>query len=179
MCVWFTLEGAVMCQVSHCKVPSCAKDAHRLVHPCAKLSTSRSHCTPILPIARCHHMPMRPNRMCHHVPREFIAWFTSVQAARLRVPRWPCQGAIVCQVAHLKVALRAQFLIARCHCVASCPHKVPLRAKFPIARCNCLPTLPIARFHRVACCPSQGAIVCKKFYVKVSSCGYVSNCMVP
>ena len=39
--------------------------------------------------------------------------------------------------------------------------------------------LPIAWYHRVAGYPSQGAIVCKIYYVKVPSCGYVAHCVVP
>ena len=128
--VWFPSQGAIMCQVSHLKVPSCAKDAHRMVYRCAKLPKSSSHCMPILPIARCHCVPMLPIRLCHHVLREVIAWFTRVPSYRplcakvaksrcQRVPSCPSQGSIGCKVAHHNVPLRAKLPIARCHCVPS------------------------------------------------------------
>ena len=110
------------------------------------------------------------------------------QTSHLRVPRWPrrgvpscpSQGAIVCQVAH-----------ARCHCVPSCPsqaiacqvgharcnympsclsqgaivchvayRKVLLRAYVAHRKPLCT-KLPIIWYHRVAGCPSQGAIACQ------------------
>ena len=130
VCIWFPSQGAVMCQGSYLKVPSCAKRAYvkealcakgaqHMLHLCAKLPTSSRHCVPILPIVRCHRVPMLPIRMCHHVPRDVIAWFTHVpgclpQCAKVaksrchRVSSCPSNCAIVCQVAHRKVPLRAK-----------------------------------------------------------------------
>ena len=182
MCLWFLSQGAVMCQVSYRKVPSCGKDAHRMVHPCAKLPKSRIHCMPILPIARCHCVPMFPIHLCHRVPREVIAWFTPVPScpppcAKVaksrchRVQSYPSQGAIGCQVAHNNVPLLAKLPIVVDHRKVSLRAKlhcwVPLCAMLPITRCHRVPSCPSpcakvakSRCHLVRSCPSQGAIVC-------------------
>ena len=159
MYVWFPSQGAIMCQVSHCREPLCAKDANRMVHLCAKLPTSSSQCMPILPIVRCHRVPILPIRLCHNVPREVIASFTRAPScpplfAKLaksschRVPSCPSQGASTCQVTHHKVPLRAKLSIARCHCVLCCPSKGAIACEVPIAS-HCMPT-----------CLSQGSITC-------------------
>ena len=48
----------------------------------------------------------------------------------------------------------------------------------PIVRCHYVHALLIVRCHCVACCASERAIVCKIYYVKVRSCGYIAHCMV-
>ena len=178
LCLWFPSQGAVMCQVSYRKVPSCAKDAHRMVHPCAKLHTSRSHCVPILPIARCHRVPMFPICMSHNVLREVIAWISRVPSfpppcAKVaktrchRVSSYPSQGAIACQVAHRKVPSRAlcaygshRKVPSRALCAYGSHRNVSSCAKLLIERCHQVPMCPITCASCEQNCPSQGAIVC-------------------
>ena len=184
-----------MCQVSYCKVPSCAKGAQHMLHLRAKLPMSSRHCVPILPIVRCHRVPILPIVRCHRVPMLPIRMCQGMlshgspmcQVARLSVPRWPSQGAIMYQVAHRIVPSCAKLPIGRCHCVPSSPsqaiacqvahRKVPLHVKLPIVRCH---HVPITRCHHVPSCGMLPIARCHYVrQVKVSSCAFVAHRVCP
>ena len=73
----------------------------------------------------------------------------------------PSQGAILCHESHRKVPVHAYIAHRKVPVHACIAHrKVPSFGMFPIARC-----------HRVACCPLQCAIVWDVAHRKVPSCG--------
>ena len=129
-----TSHGAIACQVAYHSVPGCpsqgamcAKDAqcgtwvyqlsHRKVPSCARLPIAWCHCVPTLPIATYHCVPSFPSQG---------AISFQVSRGKPLCAKFPIPGAIACQVAHRKVPSCAMLPIARCHCILT----------LPIARCH-------------------------------------------
>ena len=230
VCLCFPPHVPHMRKIVYRKVPLCVYGSHCKVLSCAKFPIARCHRVPWIPIAwcirvsscTCHgaivclHCPSNGAIMCLRCP--FVCATMGqgrlphgshvCQPARLRVPRWQSQGAIVCQVS-----------IARCHCVPSCQsqggivchvshrkvplrqvaHRKPLCAKLPITRCHSVPSsasqaiacqvanhkvplcakLPITSCHRVPCCPLQGAIACVRCPSQAAIMWHIADRKVP
>ena len=110
-------HGSPVCQVSRLMEPSCSYVPHVKVSSCAYVPHVKvpSHVS---------------NLLIANVLILVIAWFNRepsypppyAKVAKSwchRVPSCPSQGAILCQVAHRKVLLRAKLPITS-HCVPSC-----------------------------------------------------------
>ena len=131
VCLCFPLHVPHVIKITHRKMSLCVYGSHHKVLSCAKFPIARCHRVPKIPITWCILVSSCPRHgaiVCLYCPPNgaivclccpsicatmgqgrLLHSSPVCQAARLRVPRWRSQGAIVCQVA-----------IARCHRVPSC-----------------------------------------------------------